>query len=141
MLLNLLSLGALVFLAFIFFTLFLRSVHSHYLAARLLGGLFSGLLTLVFVVALAAALFGLWRTSVPRVRPLPDVKVASTPELVSRDRDVAQSCIPCHSFDGGADGADVDDPVGGSVDLYRRACAEIDASLWGLKAFMLDLHV
>ncbi len=101
MLLDLLSLGALIFLAYVFFTLFLRSIHSHHAAAKVLGGLLAGLLTLVFVAAFAAALFGLWRTNVPRAQPLPNIKVTPTPELVSRGQALAQSCIPCHSFDGG----------------------------------------
>lgn len=100
MLLNLLGLGALIFLAYVFLTLFLRSIRHHHLAARLLGGLLTGLLTLVFVAAVGAALFGLWRTNVPRVRPAPDVKAEATPEIISRGQTLAQACIPCHSFDG-----------------------------------------
>jgi mono/diheme cytochrome c family protein len=101
MLLNLLGLGALIFLAYVFFTLFLKSLRSHQLAAKLLGGAVTGLLTLLFVAAFGAALFGLWQTNVPRSRPVAEVKVEPTPELIARGRALAQSCIPCHSPDGG----------------------------------------
>jgi mono/diheme cytochrome c family protein len=100
MLLNLLGLGALIFLAYVFFTLFLRSIRSHHVVVKIAGGALSGLLTLVFAAAIGAALFGLWRTSVPRLRPTPDVKVAVTPELSARGQALAQSCIPCHSSTG-----------------------------------------
>jgi mono/diheme cytochrome c family protein len=100
MLLNLLGLGALIFLAYVFFTLFLKSLRSHHLAVKLLGGILSGLLALVFVAALGAGLYGLWRTDVPRVRTASDLKVTATPELVARGAALASSCIPCHSADG-----------------------------------------
>jgi mono/diheme cytochrome c family protein len=101
MLLNLLALGALIFLAYVFFTLFLKSVRSRHWAVKILGGLASGVLTLASVVALGAAFYGLWQTSVPRAGTVADAKVASTPELVAQGQALAQSCIPCHSFDGG----------------------------------------
>lgn len=101
MLLNLLGLGVLIFLAYVFFTLFLKAVRSHHIAVKILGGLLSGLLALASVVALVAAFYGLWQTNVPRARPAPDVKVTSTPELVSRGEALAQACISCHSPDGG----------------------------------------
>ncbi len=100
MLLNLLGLGALIFLAYVFFTLLLKSVRSRHWAVKIAGGLVSGLLTFVFIAAFGAALFGLWRTNVPRVRTVADLKVTATPELISRGRALAQSCIPCHSADG-----------------------------------------
>lgn len=103
MLLNLLGLGTLIFLAYVFFTLFLKSVRSHQIAARILGGALSGLVSLLFVAALGAALFGLWRTSVPRIGSVSQEKVTSTPESISRGQSLAQSCIPCHSADGGSD--------------------------------------
>lgn len=100
MLLNLLGLGALVFLAYAFFTLFLKSVGSRQWAVKIAGGLASGLLMLAFVAAFATALFGLWRTNVPRVRTVSVLTVAATPELIARGQALAQSCIPCHSADG-----------------------------------------
>lgn len=102
MLLNLLGIGALIFLAYLCFTLCLRSLRARHLAAKILGGLLAGLLTLVFVVALAAAFLGLWRTRVPYALAAPTVKVAATPELVSRGQTLAQSCSPCHSREGDA---------------------------------------
>lgn len=102
MLLTLLSLGALIFLTYVFFTLFLQSVRSHHLAVKVLGGLLNGLMVLASVAALGAALYGLWQTSAPRALPAPDVKVTATSELLSRGQVLAQSCIPCHSADGGS---------------------------------------
>ncbi len=101
MLLTLLGLGLLIFLAYLFVSLFLKSVRSHHWAVKILGGLVSGVLALVVVVATAAALYGLWLTAVPRAQAVPDVKVTATPELIARGQVLAQSCIPCHSADGG----------------------------------------
>ena len=101
MILNLLGLAALVFLSYLFFTLFLKSINSRSWLVRILGGLITGILMLVFTGALLVGLFGMWRLDVPRSRVAPDIKVQSTPELVSRGQAVAQSCIPCHSLDGG----------------------------------------
>jgi len=100
MLLNLLGLAALIFFAYVFFTLFLRSLRSHNLAAKLFGGLVTGLLTLAFVAGTAAAFFGMWKVAGARDRPVADVQVAPTPELVAQGQALAQPCIPCHSADG-----------------------------------------
>ena len=51
MLLNLLGMAALIFLAYAFFTLFLRSLRSPNLGVKLLGGLFSAVLALAFAAA------------------------------------------------------------------------------------------
>ncbi len=101
MLLNLLGLAMLIFLAYVFFTLFLRAIRSKQLAVKIVGGFFSGLLTLAVVAAIGGAFYGLWQTNVPRARPAVALKVVATPELVSRGQTLAQSCVPCHSADGG----------------------------------------
>jgi len=100
MLLNLLGMAALIFLAYAFFTLFLRLLRSPNLIVKLLGGLLSGLLALASAAAFGAVLFGVWRMDAPRDRPVADLKVAGSPEQVERGRTVAGACISCHSSDG-----------------------------------------
>jgi mono/diheme cytochrome c family protein len=101
MVLNLLGLAAAVFFAYAFFTLFIKSVKSPNWFIKILGGLTTGAITLMFVGFFVVGLVGMWRFDAPRNRAVADIKVQSTPELVSRGQVVAQSCIPCHSFDGG----------------------------------------
>ena len=103
MFLNLLGLAAAVFFAYAFFTLFLRSIHSASWLAKLLGGLVAGAAALLFAGAFVIGLLGMWRLEAPRSRAVSDIKVEPTAELIARGRQVAQSCIPCHSFDGGPD--------------------------------------
>lgn len=101
MLLNLLGLAAAVFFAYAFFTLFLKSVRSPGWPAKILGGLLSGAATLLFAGLFVVALIGMWRLEAPHARAVADLTVESTPERIARGREVAQSCVPCHSFDGG----------------------------------------
>lgn len=100
MLLNLLGLAALIFLAYVFFTLFLRALHARRPAVRIVGGFFGGVLTLAAIAAVSAALYGLWQTNVPRAQPAPAIKVAATTELIARGQALAQPCVQCHSYDG-----------------------------------------
>ena len=102
MLLNLLGMAALIFLAYAFFTLFLRSLRSPNLGVKLLGGLFSAVLDLAFAAATGAILFGIWRMDAPRDRAVADLKVAGSPEQIERGRTLAEACIGCHSSDGTA---------------------------------------
>ncbi len=101
MVLNLLGLAAAVFFAYAFFTLFVRSVRSPSWFAKILGGLLTGAVTLLFAGLFVIGLIGMWQLEAPRARGVSDVKVQPTPELIARGQQVAQSCIPCHSFDGG----------------------------------------
>ena len=96
MLLNLLGMAALIFLTYVFLTLFLRLVRSPNLGVKLLGGFVSGALALTFAVATGAALFGVWRTDSPRDRPVVDLTVAGTPEQVTLGRDIGRflHCMP-----------------------------------------------
>ena len=105
MVLNLLGLAAALFFAYAFFTLFLKSVRSRNWFIKILGGLVTGAIALMFAGFLVVGIYGMWRVSAPRVEaaPAPQVKVQPTPELIARGRTVAQSCIPCHSFDGSAE--------------------------------------
>ncbi len=102
MLLNLLGMAALIFLAYAFFTLFLRSLRSPNLGVKLLGGLLSAVLALAFAAATGAILFGIWRMDAPRDRAVADLKVAGSPEQIERGRTLAEACIGCHSSDGTA---------------------------------------
>lgn len=100
MLLNLLGMAALIFLTYVFFTLFLRLLRSRNLGAKLLGGLLAGLLVLASAAAAGVVLYGVWRMDAPRDRPVADLKVAGAPEQVERGRILADACIACHSSDG-----------------------------------------
>ena len=101
MILNLLGLAAAVFFAYAFFTLFVRAARSPNWLAKLLGGLVAGAATILFAGLFVVGLIGMWRLEAPRAAAAPAIKAQSSPELVARGKQVAQSCIPCHSFDGG----------------------------------------
>jgi mono/diheme cytochrome c family protein len=102
MVLNLLGLAAAVFFAYAFFTLVLRSVRSPNWFAKIFGGLLAGVATILFAGLLVVGLVGMWQLEAPRSRAVSDIRVEATPELIARGQQVAESCIPCHSFDGGA---------------------------------------
>jgi cytochrome c2 len=101
MFLNLLGLAAAVFFAYAFFTLFIKSVRSPSWFARIAGGLLAGAATLLFAGLLVVGLMGMWQLEAPRSRSVADINVEPTPERIARGQQVAQSCVPCHSFDGG----------------------------------------
>lgn len=64
------------------------------------GGLvLSGLLTLVLAVVSAVTLIGLVKLYAPRNAPIPDLKVAGTPEQIERGEHIANAfCVDCHSL-------------------------------------------
>lgn len=101
MFLNLLGLAAAVFLAYAFFTLFLKAVRSPSWLVKIFGGVVTGAVAVAFLGLFVVGLAGMWQLEAPRSRTVSEIKVEATPELVSRGQVVAQSCIPCHSFDGG----------------------------------------
>lgn len=101
MVLTLLGLAAAVFFAYAFFTLFIKAVRSPSWLSKIFGGLLAGAVTLLFVGLFVVGLIGMWQLQGPRNRAASDIKVEPTPELIARGQQVAQSCIPCHSFDGG----------------------------------------
>lgn len=97
---NLLILALLIVLAYLFLSLFVRSLRSRNLVGKALGATVSVALGAAAVAALGLGLAGLWRTEAPRNRAIADVQVSATPEQVVRGRELAQSCVPCHSYDG-----------------------------------------
>jgi mono/diheme cytochrome c family protein len=102
MVLNLLGLAAAVFFAYAFFTLFIKAVRSPGWFSKLLGGLLAGAVMLLFAGLFVVGLIGLWQLESPRNQAAPDITVEATPERIARGGQVAASCVPCHSFDGGA---------------------------------------
>jgi mono/diheme cytochrome c family protein len=61
------------------------------------GGLLSGLLTLVCVLALGLALVGYYRLNARHPNPVADLKAAGTPEQIARGEGFARFCAGCHS--------------------------------------------
>ena len=100
MALNLLILALLIVLAYLFALLFVRFLRSRSLIGKVLGAALSAVLGVAVVAALGLGLLGLWRAEAPRDRPMADLQVTATPEQVALGRELAQSCVPCHSYDG-----------------------------------------
>lgn len=97
---NLLILALLIFVGYLFLSLLVRSLRSRSIIAKSLGVLVSAVLAVAAVAALGLGMAGLWRTEAPRDRTTSGVKVAGSPEQVAHGRELAQSCVACHSFDG-----------------------------------------
>jgi mono/diheme cytochrome c family protein len=75
------------------------------------GGVLSSLLTLVAGVVTVVALIGLYKGYAPRNAPVPDLRVAGTPEQIQRGEYLANSfCTSCHSGNGEL-------PLTGGLDL------------------------
>jgi mono/diheme cytochrome c family protein len=85
----------------------------------ILGGLLSVLIGLLSIVAVV----GLIKSNSPRTAPVPDLKVAGTPEQIERGKHIADAfCTSCHSvskelpLSGGVDlGDDIPIPLGSFV--------------------------
>jgi mono/diheme cytochrome c family protein len=75
----------------------------------ILGGLFSVLIGLLSIVAVV----GLIKANTPRTAPIPDLKVAGTPEQIERGKHIADAfCTSCHSIS-------KELPLAGGVDLGK----------------------
>ncbi len=89
------------------------------------GGILSSLLTLVVSLVSILMLIGLVKFYSPRSAPVPDLKVAGTPEQIARGEHLANSfCASCHSttnelpLTGGLDlGKDFPMPLGSFVSV------------------------
>lgn len=91
---------ALVALTLLFGWLTSRAWRAKHAAIKWGGAVPSGLLTLIFTVAVVLALIGFYRLSAPQRRTtVADVKVAGTPEQVARGEKFAAICAGCHSAD------------------------------------------
>jgi len=87
------------------------------------GVVLSGLLTLALAVVSVVTLIGLVKVYAPKNIPVPDIKVAGTPEQIQRGQHLANAfCVECHStsrelpLSGGRDmGKDFPIPLGSFV--------------------------
>ena len=95
-----------------------RNAHLKW-GSSILGGLLSVFIGLLSIVAVA----GLIKSNTPRTAPVPDLKVAGTPEQIERGKHIADAfCTSCHSvgkelpLSGGVDvGKDIPIPLGSFV--------------------------
>src|SRR5574341_765738 len=77
------------------------------------GVVLSGLLTLIVAALSVVTLMGLVKLYAPRDAPIPDLKVAGTPEQIQRGEHLANAfCVTCHSVSGEL-------PLTGGVDLGK----------------------
>lgn len=87
-----------VAIALLFGWLAVRAWRATNKVVKLGGGILSSLLTLVVSLASVFMLIGLVKVYVPRSAPVPDLKVAGTPEQIARGQHIANSfCASCHS--------------------------------------------
>ena len=101
MVLNVISVLALVALAAFFGWLATRAWRSRSAIVRWPGLVLSGLLSLILVAVTLVALLGFYRLGVAPYRyTVSDVAVAMTPEQVARGEDLAHLCADCHSSAG-----------------------------------------
>ena len=61
-------------------------------------------------------------------------------EMRERFPDAIEKVLLLKSFDPATETTDIEDPMGSSVDTYRRVCEQIDRALPGLTAFMSALE-
>jgi mono/diheme cytochrome c family protein len=112
MFVNLLSFLVMILLVILFGWLTWRAIRAKHLWVKIVGGLFAGLLTLVF----AAVTFMAGKGMVTAYRapvPAPDLTVVGTPEQIARGKYLASiACVGCHGADGQGEF-----PLSGGLDL------------------------
>jgi cytochrome c553 len=98
---NLLLWLVIVIIAIAFGWLAWRAWHVRKPLLKWVGGVLSGLLTLVLTLVSVVALIGMVKFYRPRSAPIPDVTVAATSEQIQRGEYLANSfCTSCHSPNG-----------------------------------------
>lgn len=99
--LNIGTMVILVLLVAIFAWLAFRSWHARSSVAKWVGGIFTSLLTLVFLAVTAVVGMGFYRMNVaPHRYSVRDVQVVGTPEKLARGENIAHLCADCHSTTG-----------------------------------------
>lgn len=91
------GLGVLLVLALVFAFLAVRSWRARRLWVKLVAGIPTTLLALVFVAALGIALYGYSKANKTYANPVTDVSVAATPEQIAHGEKFARVCAGCHS--------------------------------------------
>lgn len=69
---------------------------------RWVGSVFAGLLTVVALVLLGAALLGYWKLNRSYPNPVPDLEIRVNPERLARGEKFAPFCSGCHAAEQGA---------------------------------------
>ena len=100
MLLNLLSFAVLIGGAVVCLWLARRTWKSPGRALKWLGTGFFALGAVGFIMATLIALFGFSKLTFAGSHPLPNVKVAATPQQIARGQQLANQCVTCHSSTG-----------------------------------------
>jgi mono/diheme cytochrome c family protein len=97
---NIISLLVLIAVAVLFAWLTRRAWDSQRWFLKWPGVVLSGLLTLILAVIIGVAGIGLYKLNAPQSNPVPDVKVAGTPEQLARGQKLAAICQGCHASAG-----------------------------------------
>jgi len=87
----------LVILILIFAFLTLRAWRAKSRWLKWIGILFSGLLTLISAALLMLALIGFYKLNERFDNPVQEVKVAGTPDQITRGEKLANICVSCHT--------------------------------------------
>ncbi|MBC8160185.1 MAG: cytochrome c [Roseiflexaceae bacterium] len=95
-----LGLGALVVGCVIFALLAYRAVRARRLWLKLVGGIPSALLALVFGGAAALAFIGYNKLNAVRPNPVPQLTATMNTEAITRGETFARTCAGCHSSNG-----------------------------------------
>jgi len=74
-----------------------RAWRARNIIVRLLLGILSTLLALLFALVLVVALIGFYKLNVAQAAPPSSVKVQASPEQVTRGQQIANICSGCHS--------------------------------------------
>jgi mono/diheme cytochrome c family protein len=94
---NLLILLVVIGLAVLFGWLTYRAIRARRLWVKIVGGIAAGLLTLVFAAVATVGAIGLAKMNAVTAIPVPNLKVAGTPEQVARGKYIASlGCVGCH---------------------------------------------
>ena len=94
------GLGVVLVLALVFAFLAVRSWRARRLWVKLLAGIPTTLLALVFVAAVGLAIYGYSKVNRTYANPVADVKVAGTPAQIAQGEKFARACAGCHSPNG-----------------------------------------
>ncbi len=97
---NVVTVLVLVALIVLFGWLVRRSWRSKRAFLKWPGLVLSGLLTLLLSVVLVVGLIGFAKAYLPASNPASNLKVSGTPEQIARGKEIAYSCVGCHSPNG-----------------------------------------
>jgi mono/diheme cytochrome c family protein len=100
MIANIISMLVLIALVVLFAWLVKRAWGSKHWFVKWPGVVLSGLLTLILAAATGVAGIGFYKLNAPQSNPVPNIKVAGTPEQIARGQKLAAICVGCHASAG-----------------------------------------